>query len=66
MLFSRGPNKSFLVPGSCRVMVRNGNSIVGKYKVTFHQLAGKQGRKPYTNKIIYFSTMYAYYIPIVK
>ena len=27
MLFSHGPNKAFLVFDSCRVPVRNGNSI---------------------------------------
>jgi len=27
VLFSHGPNKEFLVPDSCRVTERNGNSI---------------------------------------
>ena len=27
MLFSRGPNKAFLIPDSCRATERNGNSI---------------------------------------
>jgi len=27
LLFSHGPNKAFLVPDSCRVTERNGNSI---------------------------------------
>jgi len=27
VLFSHGPNKAFLVPNSCRVTIRNGNSI---------------------------------------